>query len=94
MMIMVIMSWPFGPPLFHPLPSPVVDLKTFLRLSDDLSRCRRTKSVGCCLMSRNPNERSPRSQSRQWFPGELPHWPTYDATAQRYIKFGLFILSQ
>ena len=41
------------------------------------------------MVFRNPNERSPRSQSRQWFPGEMPPWPTYDAATQRYIKFGL-----
>jgi len=39
---------------------------------------------------RNPNKPSPRSHSRQWFPGELPHWPAYDTTSQRYIKFGQY----
>ena len=36
----------------------------------------------------NPNERSGRAPGRQWFPGKLPQWPTYDTTTQHYINFG------
>ena len=43
------------------------------------------------MLFRNPNQPSPRAQSRQWFPGELPQWPPYDATTQRYIKFGMLL---